>query len=422
MKIAKLNRSKPHHMFNRDRWTEIFETIGKNKLRTFLSGFTVSLGIFIFIILFGLGNGLKNTFQEFFLDDASNAIFLYPGKTSKPYKGFKANRRIEFRNDDLRDIKENFSFYLEHLTPRITRNALTRHKNQSNNYSTRGVAPGHQFVEKTILMKGRYINQSDISRKTKVAVIGRMVAKDLFKSEEAIGKYINLGSSAFKVVGIFQDEGGDNEERNIYIPFTTRQLIEKSNDKVDQIILTYRKELGYLGAMGLENGLKKYFKEKKSVSPEDPNGFYIRNIADDLRETQQFAVVLQLIVSFVGLGTLIAGIIGISNIMVFVVKERTKELGIRKALGATPNSVIKMVLQESVFITIISGYLGLIFGVLVLENIGVKLDKYFIKNPFIEISTALMATVVLIIFGAIAGYIPAKRASSIKPIIALRDE
>ncbi len=409
-------------MFNRDRWTEIFETIGKNKLRTFLSGFTVSLGIFIFIILFGLGNGLKNTFQEFFLDDASNAIFLYPGKTSKPYKGFKANRRIEFRNDDLRDIKENFSFYLEHLTPRITRNALTRHKNQSNNYSTRGVAPGHQFVEKTILMKGRYINQSDISRKTKVAVIGRMVAKDLFKSEEAIGKYINLGSSAFKVVGIFQDEGGDNEERNIYIPFTTRQLIEKSNDKVDQIILTYRKELGYLGAMGLENGLKKYFKEKKSVSPEDPNGFYIRNIADDLRETQQFAVVLQLIVSFVGLGTLIAGIIGISNIMVFVVKERTKELGIRKALGATPNSVIKMVLQESVFITIISGYLGLIFGVLVLENIGVKLDKYFIKNPFIEISTALMATVVLIIFGAIAGYIPAKRASSIKPIIALRDE
>ena len=409
-------------MFNRDRWTEIFETIGKNKLRTFLSGFTVSLGIFIFIILFGLGNGLKNTFQEFFLDDASNAIFLYPGKTSKPYKGFKANRRIEFRNDDLRDIKANFSFYLEHLTPRITRNALTRYKNQSNNYSTRAVAPGHQFVEKTILMKGRYINQSDISRKTKVAVIGRMVAKDLFKSEEAIGKYINLGSSAFKVVGIFQDEGGDNEERNIYIPFTTRQLIEKSNDKVDQIILTYRKELGYLGAMGLENGLKKYFKEKKSVSPEDPNGFYIRNIADDLRETQQFAVVLQLIVSFVGLGTLIAGIIGISNIMVFVVKERTKELGIRKALGATPNSVIKMVLQESVFITIISGYLGLIFGVLVLENIGVKLDKYFIKNPFIEISTALMATVVLIIFGAIAGYIPAKRASSIKPIIALRDE
>ena len=409
-------------MFSRDRWKEIFDTISKNKLRTFLSGFTVALGIFIFIILFGLGNGLKNTFQEFFLDDASNAIFLYPGKTSKPYKGFKANRRIEFKNDDLNDIEENFSFYLEYITPRITRNALIRYKNQSNNYSTRAVSPGHQFVEKTILMEGRYINQSDITSKTKVAVIGRMVAKDLFKSEEAIGKYINVGSTAFKVVGIFQDDGGDNEERNIYIPYTTRQLIEKSNDKVNQIILTYRKELGYLGAMGLENGLKKFFKEKKSVSPEDPNGFYIRNIADDLRETQQFAVVLQLIVSFVGMGTLIAGIIGISNIMVFVVKERTKELGIRKALGATPSSVIQMILQESIFITAISGYLGLILGVLVLENIGLNLEEYFIKNPFIDSMTAFSATVILIIFGAIAGYIPAKRASSIKPIIALRDE
>ena len=409
-------------MFSRDRWKEIFDTISKNKLRTFLSGFTVALGIFIFIIIFGLGNGLKNTFQEFFLDDASNAIFLYPGKTSKPYKGFKANRRIEFKNDDLNDIEENFSFYLEYITPRITRNALIRYKNQSNNYSTRAVSPGHQFVEKTILMEGRYINQSDITSKTKVAVIGRMVAKDLFKSEEAIGKYINVGSTAFKVVGIFQDDGGDNEERNIYIPYTTRQLIEKSNDKVNQIILTYRKELGYLGAMGLENGLKKFFKEKKSVSPEDPNGFYIRNIADDLRETQQFAVVLQLIVSFVGMGTLIAGIIGISNIMVFVVKERTKELGIRKALGATPSSVIQMILQESIFITAISGYLGLILGVLVLENIGLNLEEYFIKNPFIDSMTAFSATVILIIFGAIAGYIPAKRASSIKPIIALRDE
>ena len=146
-------------MFSRDRWKEIFDTISKNKLRTFLSGFTVALGIFIFIILFGLGNGLKNTFQEFFLDDASNAIFLYPGKTSKPYKGFKANRRIEFKNDDLNDIEENFSFYLEYITPRITRNALIRYKNQSNNYSTRAVSPGHQFVEKTILMEGRYINQ-----------------------------------------------------------------------------------------------------------------------------------------------------------------------------------------------------------------------------------------------------------------------
>jgi putative ABC transport system permease protein len=409
-------------MFNRDRWREIFDTISKNKLRTFLSGFTVALGIFIFIILFGLGNGLKNTFQEFFLDDASNTIFIYPGKTSEPYKGFKANRRIEFKNEDLKEIDENFAFFIEYLTPRITRSALTRYKNESNTYPTRAVAPGHQFIEKTILMKGRYINPSDLEEKKKSAVIGRLVAKDLFKGEDPIGKYINIGTIAFKVIGVFQDDGGDNEERNIYIPYTTRQLIEKSNDKVDQIIVTFRKELGHAGALALEKSLKNYFKEKKSIAPSDPNGVYFQNLTDDLKQSQQFAVVLQLIVSFVGLGTLIAGIIGISNIMVFVVKERTKELGIRKALGATPISVIQMILQESVFITTISGYIGLFLGILVLENIGLTLEEYFIKNPFIDFGTAFAATLVLIIFGAVAGYIPAKRASSIKPIVALRDE
>tara|TARA_A100001015_G_scaffold14982_1_gene17538 strand:+ start:1213 stop:2442 length:1230 start_codon:yes stop_codon:yes gene_type:complete len=409
-------------MFNRDRWREIFDTISKNKLRTFLSGFTVALGIFIFIILFGLGNGLKNTFQEFFLDDASNTIFIYPGRTSEPYKGFKANRRIEFENEDLKEIDENFAFFIEYLTPRITRSALTRYKNESNTYPTRAVAPGHQFIEKTILMKGRYINPSDLEEKKKSAVIGRLIAKDLFKGEDPIGKYINIGTIAFKVIGVFQDDGGDNEERNIYIPYTTRQLIEKSNDKVDQIIVTFRKELGHAGALALEKSLKNYFKEKKSIAPSDPNGVYFQNLTDDLKQSQQFAVVLQLIVSFVGLGTLIAGIIGISNIMVFVVKERTKELGIRKALGATPISVIQMILQESVFITTISGYIGLFLGILVLENIGLTLEDYFIKNPFIDFGTAFAATLVLIIFGAVAGYIPAKRASSIKPIVALRDE
>jgi putative ABC transport system permease protein len=409
-------------MFNRDRWREIFETIGKNKLRTFLSGFTVALGIFIFIILFGLGNGLNNTFQEFFLDDASNAIFIYPGRTSMPYKGFKANRRIEFKNEDVEDIKQNFPMFTEYVTPRITRSELTSFKNESNTYTTRAVAPGHQFIEKTILMKGRYINQMDLNKKTKNAVIGRLVAKDLFKKEDPIGKYIDVGSTVFKVVGVFQDDGGDNEERYIYIPYTTRQLLEKSNDKVGQIIVTFPKELGHVGAVAFEKSLKKFFKDKKSVDPRDPNGIYFQNLTDDLKQSQQFAVVLQLIVSFVGLGTLIAGIIGISNIMVFVVKERTKELGIRKALGATPRSVIQMVLQESVFITAISGYVGLFLGIAVLKNVGLSLEEYFIKNPFIDFGTAFAATIVLIIFGAIAGYIPAKRASRIKPIVALRDE
>ena len=409
-------------MFSQDRWQEIFETIRKNKLRTILSGFTVSLGIFIFVVLFGLGNGLKNSFKEFFLDDATNTISIFAGKTSKPYKGFKADRRIEFDNSDLEDIKINFPFFLEYITPRISRGAVVKYKNEYDNYTTRGVAPSHQFAENTIIMEGRFINTLDINSNRKHAVIGRLVAQDLFDDENPVGQFIDMGGIAFKVVGVFQDDGGDNEERFIYIPYTTRQQIEKGNDKVDQIIVAFKPQLGRSGAVAFEKKLRKFLKEKKSIAPSDPNGLFFRNLTDALEQNQQFANVLQIIVTFVGLGTLIAGIIGISNIMVFVVKERTKELGIRKALGATPKSVIQMILQESILITTISGYVGMIVAVLLLKNIGDGLEDYFIKNPYVDLSVALFATLILIIFGGIAGYIPAKRAASIKPIIALRDE
>lgn len=409
-------------MFNRDRWQEIFQTIQKNRLRTVLSGFTVALGIFIFIVLFGFGNGLKNSFKQFFLDDATNTLWVYPGQTSKPYRGFKSNRRIEFENSDLKDIKDNFNFFIEDITPRINRSDRVRYKGESDNYSSRAVAPAHQFIEKTIMMKGRYINEDDVMNKTKNIVIGRLVAKDLFKDEEPIGKYLEMGTSAFKVVGVFQDQSGDREERLIYMPYTTRQLIEKNNDKINSIIVSYRPELGYASALIFEKQLRLFLKKKKDIDPRDNNGIRIRNIADQVKQNQQFASVLQIIVAFVGIGTLIAGIIGISNIMVFVVKERTKELGIRKALGATPKSVIGMVLQESIFITTLSGILGMIFGIALLGKIGDRLEQFFIIDPYIDNFTALIATVLLILFGAIAGYIPAKRAARIKPIVALRDE
>jgi putative ABC transport system permease protein len=409
-------------MFNRDRWQEIFQTIQKNRLRTVLSGFTVALGIFIFIVLFGFGNGLKNSFKQFFLDDATNTLWVYPGQTSKPYRGFKSNRRIEFENSDLKDIKDNFNFFIEDITPRINRSDRVRYKGESDNYSSRAVAPAHQFIEKTIMMKGRYINEDDVMNKTKNIVIGRLVAKDLFKDEEPIGKYLEMGTSAFKVVGVFQDQSGDREERLIYMPYTTRQLIEKNNDKINSIIVSYRPELGYASALIFEKQLRLFLKKKKDIDPRDNNGIRIRNIADQVKQNQQFASVLQIIVAFVGIGTLIAGIIGISNIMVFVVKERTKELGIRKALGATPKSVIGMVLQESIFITTLSGILGMISGIALLGKIGDRLEQFFIIDPYIDNFTALIATVLLILFGAIAGYIPAKRAARIKPIVALRDE
>ena len=410
-------------MFSRDTWTEIFDTISKNKLRTFLSGFTVAIGIFIFIILTGFGNGLTNTFQSFFGDDATNILRVFPSRTSKPYKGYKAKRRIELDNSDLADIKLNFPLFLEGITPRISRGAVVKYKNNSDNYQTRGVGPAHQAAEKTILMKGRFINEDDIKNRTKYTVIGRRVALDLFGEEDPMGKFIDVGDTVFKIIGVFQDSGGEYEESYLYIPYTTRQLIEKGNDKVDQIILSYKPSIGYTGAMEFEKKLRLFLKNKKSIDPTDQSGIFIRNVSEDLKRNQQFAGVLQYIVLFVAIGTLIAGIIGISNIMVFVVKERTKELGIRKALGATPKSVISMILQESIFITIISGYFGLFSGMLVLRNIGSALEEdYFIKDPSIDLSTAIISTIILVIFGAVAGYIPAKRAASIKPIVALRDE
>tara|TARA_B100001059_G_scaffold92316_1_gene91357 strand:- start:6295 stop:7524 length:1230 start_codon:yes stop_codon:yes gene_type:complete len=409
-------------MFSLDRWQEIFQTIAKNKLRTFLSGFTVALGIFIFIILFGFGNGLKNTFKEEFLDDATNTLRIFAGKTSKPYKGFKSNRRIEFKNSDLEDIKLNFPFYLQYITPRINRYITSSYKNESDRYQSRGVSPSHQYFEKTIMMSGRFLNENDINKKTKNAVIGRLVALDLFKQEEPLGKYISLDGAAFKVIGVYQDEGGDNEERVIYLPYTTRQLLEKSNDKIDQILVSFKPELGSKIALIFEKKLRLFLKNKKSIDPTDSKGIFIRNVAQQASQNEQFSTGLQYIVTFVGLGTLIAGIIGISNIMVFVVKERTKELGVRKALGATPRSVIAMILQESIFITTLSGSIGMVIAIFILQNLGNTLDKFFIRNPYVDISTALFSTFILIIFGAIAGYIPAKRAASIKPIVALRDE
>lgn len=409
-------------MFSRDTWKEIFDTIRKNKLRTFLTGFTMALGIFIVVILVGFTNGLQNTFEKFFGDDATNTLFIFPGRTSMPYKGYTSNRRIQFDNSDLEDIEETFAMFIDYITPRITRSSLVNYKGESNNYTNRGVAPGHQFSEKTIIMKGRFLNENDISIRAKYAVIGRLVAKDLFKDEEPIGKFIIMGDIAFKVIGVFQDDGGDNEERLIYIPYTTRQLIEKGNDKIAEIVVGFNPSIGYAGAMALEKNITKLLKEKKYIAREDRSGIFIRNIADELKQNQQFAQVLGFIALFFAIGTIVAGIIGVSNIMIFVVKERTKEIGIRKALGASPRVVISTILLEATTITILSGFSGMFAGVVILQNLGGKLEDYFITNPYIDLGFALGATLILIIFGSIAGYIPAKRAARIKPIVALRDE
>lgn len=410
-------------MFNIERWKEIIQSIQKNKLRTALSGMTVSLGILIFIILFGLGEGLKNSYSDLFLNEANNVIFIYPGKTTKPYGGFRTNRRIELKNEDIIAVKEEFSNSLEYINPRLNASEPIKYKLESFQFTIDAVAPSNQLIEKHVLMKGRYINEKDIEDFNKVVVIGRLVARDIFKDEDPIGKFLNLGSRAFKVVGVFQDTSGDTEENKLIIPYTTRQQILKGSDVIGTLALTFDQSIGGSGAIKLSDDIKSFLKKRKSVDPSDPSGIRVRNVADELNRSMQFANVLQIIVTFVGIGTLIAGIIGISNIMVFIVKERTKELGIRKALGAQPDEIIKMILTESIFITGLSGFLGMIIGILILNSLDTSaLQDYFITRAGVDFGIAFGATVVLIVFGIIAGYLPAKRAAQIKPIVALRDE
>ena len=410
-------------IFSKDSWREIFDTIKKNKLRTFLSGFTVAMGIFIFIILFGFGNGLQNSFAKYFTDDKVNTIRIYPSSTSLPYKGYAANRKIEFTNQDLVEIKEHFKSKVKDIVVRNTNFFQIKYKEKSNNYQVRAVSPGHKEAEMTIIMQGRYLNEGDVTNRKKHAVIGRLVAQDLFNDKNPIGQYIFGSNHSWRVIGVFQDEGGDREERTLYVPYTAMQEIQKNNDKIEQMIVIYNPEMDYAESIILEKKLENFIKKKKFISPEDNRGVYISNTGEQLENSKNFEWLLQIVVSFIGIGTLIAGIIGISNIMVFVVKERTKEIGIRKAIGATPKSIIAMILHESIFITTISGYTGLIFAMITLKLIGNSLEeKYFISNPYIETGDAIWSTVILIFFGALAGYLPARKAAKIKPIIALRDK
>lgn len=408
-------------MFDIDRWREIFESIKNNKLRTVLGAFTVTLGIYIFTVLFGMGNGLKNTFNAFFIDDAQNMIYAYPGRTTKAYKGFKENRRIQFKNDDLELIKNKFGDKIEYISARFYNGVNARYKKESGRYTVRAVHPDHQYLENTIITEGRFINDNDIRNKTRFIVIGRLVAADLFKNENALGKFLNLNGIMYKVVGIFKDPGGDEEERNIYSPVSTLQSIYKGTDKIHQIALSYNLAIGVEGARKLAIDIRKTLKEKHFVSKKDRGGIRIRSAFEEVEQNMAFASMLQLVVLWIGIGTLFAGAIAIGNIMVFVVKERTKELGIRKALGAKPSAIVGLILQESIFITAIAGYIGILLAVFTLESIGDKLEDYFITNPEVNMSTIIWATIILVVIGAIAGFIPAKRAAKIRPVVALAD-
>ena len=409
-------------MFDIDLWREILQSINKNRTRSLLSGFTVTFAILLFTVLFGLANGLNNTFNEAFVDTASNAMFIRSGKTTKASKGLQAGRRIQFKNKDFTYIKDNFDSEVEFITSRVYNNVTATFKNEKNNYSLIAVHPDHQYLEKTKVFEGRYINQRDLKNQTKVVVIGKLIKADLFLKTDPIGKYINLSGIPYKVVGVFEDDGGDDEERILYMPLTTAQQVYGNNDYVDQINLTYEPELDYNQAIDFGLDLEKKLKKRFLVNENDQRAIRVLNMAMQNKGINQMTSVLGILILIIGMGTLIAGVVGISNIMIFIVKERTKEIGIRKALGASPRSIVSIILIESVLITALAGYLGLFIGVGILEWASPVLKTYFITNPFVSKSLVIAATLTLIGAGTLAGYLPAKRASKIKPIVALRDD
>lgn len=387
-----------------------------------MSGFTVAFAILLFTLLFGVVSGLSNFFKDAFADDAQNSMFVRVWKTTKPYKGLQLGRRIQLRNNDFDYVTDEYASKIQYQSARIYKNFNLKYKNNADSYSVRAVHPDHQFLEKTVIEEGRYLNARDLKERSKVIVIGRLIKRDLFGEKPALMKRLNVNGISYLIVGIFSDDGGDNEERLAYIPVTTAQMLYGNNDYISQINLGYDPNLSLDAAITFGNRLEKDLRNKLNIHPDDQSALSVRNMAEANQNVGQFMFVLYFIVIIVGSGTLIAGIIGISNIMIFVIKERTKEFGIRKAIGAKPSSIVTMVVLESVIITTIAGYLGLTLGTVLLKAEWLRevLEEYFIKDPDVSPGIVMGATIVLILAGLIAGYLPAKKAANIKPIVALR--
>lgn len=409
-------------MFDLDKWQEIFSTIQKNRLRTFLTGFSVAWGIFILIILLGSGQGLKNGAEHQFLSDATNTIWVQTGVTSVPHKGMQPGRRIQLVNADFEYIKNNVPG-VEYITvsqdvPNIK---SINYKKEKGSFAVRACGKDHGKLEIANVIEGRFINQTDIDEYRKVAVIGIPVRDALFKQENPIGKYFDVSGISYKVVGIFTDEGNGDNER-IYIPISTAQRCYNGKDRVNVIWFTTGTASLFESNRMMEE-VKNYLSSKYTIDPSDPRALFVFNNNQNYQNVMSMLNGITLFVWIIGIGTIIAGIVGVSNIMMIVVKERTKEIGIRKAIGATPFSIVSLIIQESIIITGVAGYIGLVLGVLITEIAQKTMPPSdFFRNPEVDFNVAISATILLVIAGTLAGFFPALRAANIKPIEALRDE
>ncbi len=410
-------------MFLLDRWIEIISVIRRNKLRTFLTGFSVTWGIFMLIILLGSGHGLENGVHDQFKSSAVNTLWVWGGETSKAYKGYKPGREISFKNEDYDDIANHIDG-IEYLSGRlhVWGNNTISYKGEYGDFDLRSVHPDYGIIERVKLVQGRFINNIDIQKNRKVATIGVAVKEALFKQEEAVGKYINIKGIPFKVVGVYvDDDGRQDNQRAVYLPVTTAQKALIGQDRIHTLAVTVdSKELD--DSKRMEEEIRSNFSERHVFDIEDKNALFIWNGVEEFKQFQDLFAAIRMFIWVIGIGTIVAGIVGVSNIMMISVKERTREIGIRKSLGATPWSIINMVMQEAILITGVSGYIGLILGIGLLELVSPYIQSEFFRNPEANLGVAISAVIVLIIAGTLAGYVPARKASAIKPVEALKEE
>jgi putative ABC transport system permease protein len=409
-------------MFDLDRWQEILEVIRTNKLRSALTGMAVAWGIFMLVILLGAGTGLQNGVAYMFRDDAVNSIWVWPGVTEESYQGLSPGRRITFHNEDYDDIKALDS--VDHISGRFNpgRSLIVSYGDESASFDIRAVHPDHLLLEKTLIDEGRYIDDLDIKENRKVAVIGTEVAKQLLKGQQGIGEYISIAGIPHRIIGVFRDDGGENELRKIYIPLSTAQLTFSGGTRIDQLLFTVG-DASQEASKQIEDETKRMLASRYKFSVEDKGALRVRNGLEDYERIMGIIHGINIFVWLIGIGTIVAGVVGVSNIMLISVKERTKEIGIRKALGATPWSIVSQIILESLLITGVSGYFGLMAGIGLLEATKTILPPtdYF-RQPEVDLRVALSAIAVLIISGALAGFFPARQAAKVNPVVALRDE
>lgn len=415
-----------------DLWQEIYGTVRRNKLRTVLTGCAVAWGIFILIVLLGAGNGLLNAQNEQMSSLAMNSLQIGAGWTSKPYDGLKQGRRIQLNNGDL----EISSRMKEHV---ITAGAILYQGNTNISFgaeyineSLRGVHPNYLEINRPKIVEGRFINALDIQESRKVAVIHKLSAEILFKQpEQALGKMLNIGGIMYQVIGIYQDLG-NSYERSVFLPFSTLQLIYNKGDKLHNILLSIKDlnteeenqafEADYRAAIGAHQRFDK----------EDYSAIWIWNRFTQMLQMNEGSNYIRMAIWIIGLFTLLSGVVGVSNIMLITVKERTREFGIRKALGATPLSILQLVIAESIAITALFGYLGMLAGIGVTEYMNTVAGRQVTDmgfgqattflNPTVDIGVAIKATVTLMVAGTLAGLFPALKAVRTRPIEALRAE